>query len=57
MAGLHDRYGLIYANCGDWVTSMTCLSEDYNGRLHLVDGRAVSAVGSGLRTEAQVAHA
>jgi UDP-2,3-diacylglucosamine pyrophosphatase LpxH len=57
MAGLHDRHGLLYANCGDWVTSMTCLSEDYNGRLHLVDGRGLSAVGSGLRTEAQVAHA
>ncbi|MCM5558904.1 UDP-2,3-diacylglucosamine diphosphatase [Pleomorphomonas sp. JP5] len=57
MAGLHDRYGLLYANCGDWVTSMTCLSEDYNGRLHLIDGRAMSTFGAGLLTEAQVAHA
>ncbi|SFM78422.1 UDP-2,3-diacylglucosamine pyrophosphatase LpxH [Pleomorphomonas diazotrophica] len=57
MAGLHDRHGLLYANCGDWVTSITCLSEDYNGRLHLVDGQALSVFGSGLRTEAQVVHA
>lgn len=57
MAGLHDRYGLVYANCGDWVTSMTCLSEDYSGRLHLVDGRAVSVIDSGLIPEAQVVHA
>lgn len=57
MAAIHDRYGLLYANCGDWVTSMTCLTEDYNGRLHLVDGRALSISGAGLLTEAQVVHA
>lgn len=57
MAGLHDRYGLVYANCGDWVTSITCLTEDYSGRLHLVDGRAVSALGQGFLPEAQVVHA
>lgn len=57
MAGLHDRYGLVYANCGDWVTSITCLSEDYSGGLHLVDGRAVQVFDSGLLPETQVAHA
>lgn len=57
MAGLHDRYGLVYANCGDWVTSITCLSEDYSGGLHLVDGRAVQIYDSGLLPETQVVHA
>ncbi|WP_370675106.1 UDP-2,3-diacylglucosamine diphosphatase [Pleomorphomonas sp. PLEO] len=57
MAGLHNRYGLVYANCGDWVTSITCLSEDYSGHLHLVDGRAEQIAASGLRPETQVVHA
>lgn len=30
----HD--GLIYANCGDWVDSMTALAEDAEGRLRLI---------------------
>lgn len=57
MAGLHDRHGIVYANCGDWVTSITCLSEDYGGRLHLVDGRAALASAPGLLPETQAVHA
>ena len=40
MARLHDRYGLTYANCGDWVDSFTALAADHTGRLHLLGGRA-----------------
>ena len=57
VAGLHDRLGLVYANCGDWVTSITCLSEDYSGRLHLVDGRAIPAFGSPLVPDARIPEA
>lgn len=57
MAGLHERHGLVYANCGDWVTSITCLTEDYGGRLHLVSGRSVPVLGAGLLPEAQALHA
>ena len=47
-AALHNRHGLTYANCGDWVDSFTALSESYSGQLGLVGGRAfyaTSAVG------------
>ena len=33
---LHDRHGLIYANCGDWVDSLTAIAEDAAGRLCLL---------------------
>ncbi len=40
---LFERAGLIYANDGDWVESLTALTEDACGRLSLVrwDGRAI----------------
>jgi UDP-2,3-diacylglucosamine pyrophosphatase LpxH len=41
MAGLHDRHGRTYANCGDWVDSFTALAEDQSGRLRLMGGRGV----------------
>lgn len=56
-ADMHLRHGLIYANCGDWVTSITCLTEDFNGQLRLVDGRAALAFAPGLLPETQVIHA
>jgi UDP-2,3-diacylglucosamine pyrophosphatase LpxH len=43
IAALHDRHGLIYANCGDWMDSFTALAEDGDGRLALVGGRAAFA--------------
>lgn len=39
MADLHDRHGLIYANCGDWMDSFTALAADHQGGLHLLGGR------------------
>jgi UDP-2,3-diacylglucosamine pyrophosphatase LpxH len=39
MAELHDRHGLVYANCGDWMDSFTALAADHHGRLHLLGGR------------------
>jgi UDP-2,3-diacylglucosamine pyrophosphatase LpxH len=43
LARLHDRHGLVYANCGDWFDSFTALAEDHSGRLSLVGGRAALA--------------
>lgn len=34
IAALHDHFGLTYANCGDWVDSMTALEECGDGMLH-----------------------
>ncbi len=39
LPGLHDRYGLTYANCGDWVDRFTALAENRQGRLMLLGGR------------------
>lgn len=57
VAELHDRYGLIYANCGDWVTSFTCLAEDFGGCLRLIDGRTALYPVFETRPEGQAVHA
>ena len=36
-AELHEIDGMVYANDGDWVESLTALVEHANGRLELVD--------------------
>jgi UDP-2,3-diacylglucosamine pyrophosphatase LpxH len=43
IAALHERHGLVYGNCGDWLDSFTALAEDFSGRLHLLDARAMAA--------------
>ncbi|MEI6098798.1 MAG: UDP-2,3-diacylglucosamine diphosphatase [Alphaproteobacteria bacterium] len=37
---LHDRHGVAYANCGDWVENSTALAETDSGRLLLLDWAA-----------------
>ena len=39
MPALHERHGLIYANCGDWRDSFTALTEWHDGQLNLIGGR------------------
>lgn len=41
ISGLHQRHGLVYANCGDWVDSMTAIQERADGALRLLGGRAL----------------
>jgi len=43
MAELHDRHGLTYANCGDWIDSYTALAEDNAGNLIRLGGREALA--------------
>ena len=40
IAGLHDHFGLTYANCGDWVDSLTAIEDPGNGALRLLEMRA-----------------
>jgi len=40
---LHRNFGLIYANCGDWVENFSALAEDPSGNLVLL-GAAMSPV-------------
>jgi UDP-2,3-diacylglucosamine pyrophosphatase LpxH len=35
-AALEVRHGLVYANDGDWVESLTALVEDHDGTLRLL---------------------
>jgi len=46
-AALRERDGLIYANDGDWVESLTALQETALGELQLIDhsGRVLSSIG------------
>lgn len=39
IAGLHRHFGLTYANCGDWMDSMTAIEDPGTGRLRLLGGR------------------
>lgn len=39
-AAIRDIDGILYCNCGDWVESLTALTEDFDGRLALVRFRA-----------------
>ena len=49
IARLHDDHGLTYANCGDWLDSMTALAEAHDGTLQLVSWRPESAaISAGL---------
>ncbi|KEO60440.1 UDP-2,3-diacylglucosamine diphosphatase [Thioclava indica] len=41
---LRDLDGLTYANCGDWVDSLTALTEDHSGALQLLEWRAARQV-------------
>ena len=36
IAALHDRHGIRYVNCGDWVDSMTAVAEGLDGTLRLI---------------------
>jgi len=38
LAELHAEHGLIYANCGDWVDSLSAVIETFSGSLRLVGG-------------------
>ncbi|WP_167016637.1 UDP-2,3-diacylglucosamine diphosphatase [Candidatus Pantoea multigeneris] len=36
-AALNHYQGTLYANCGDWISSMSALVEDHHGTLSLID--------------------
>jgi len=52
IAGLHDMFGLTYANCGDWVDSMTALIDEGNGELRLLGGRGAPIASAAVRRPA-----
>ena len=36
-AALHEDFGIVYVNCGDWVESCTAVAEHFDGRLELLN--------------------
>jgi UDP-2,3-diacylglucosamine pyrophosphatase LpxH len=42
-ATIHDRFGLRYVNCGDWVESCTAVVEHPDGRLQIVEWTEATA--------------
>ncbi len=36
IADMHDRLGIEYLNCGDWVENCTAITEDFDGNFELV---------------------
>lgn len=43
IAALHEHFGLTYANCGDWIDSMTALDDRGDGVLRRLGGREALA--------------
>ncbi len=41
-AAMHEDFGLIYVNCGDWVESCTAIAEHFDGRLEMLRSVDVS---------------
>jgi UDP-2,3-diacylglucosamine pyrophosphatase LpxH len=35
-ATIHEQFGVIYANCGDWIESCTAIAEEADGRLQVI---------------------
>ncbi len=57
IAALHERDGVTYANCGDWMDSFTALGLDDRGHLHLLGGRGSSCGQSSARLKSQLVRA
>ena len=51
-AELREIDGIVYANDGDWVESLTALVEHADGRLEIVDGALIAASASRPRVRA-----
>ena len=41
-AALHEDFGIVYVNCGDWVESCTAIAEHFDGRFELINSADVS---------------
>jgi UDP-2,3-diacylglucosamine pyrophosphatase LpxH len=42
-ATIHDKFGIRYINCGDWVESCTAIAEHLDGRFEIVSWTELSA--------------
>jgi UDP-2,3-diacylglucosamine pyrophosphatase LpxH len=59
-AAIHNKFGITYLNCGDWVESCTAIAEHPDGRFEIVTWTTMSPYGDSDREterEAEIAHA
>jgi UDP-2,3-diacylglucosamine pyrophosphatase LpxH len=49
---MHDRFGLRYINCGDWVESCTAVAELEDGAFEIIDWTQRQGAVVALRTQA-----
>jgi UDP-2,3-diacylglucosamine pyrophosphatase LpxH len=60
-ATIHNKFGVTYINCGDWVESCTAIAEHPDGRFEIITWTAMSPCGDSsdreLEGEAEIAHA
>ena len=40
-AEIHQRFGIVYANCGDWIDSCTAIAETEDGELEVLTWQSV----------------
>ena len=52
---IHDSFGLVYVNCGDWVESCTAVCEHDDGLLEIIDWANVGVMRPRARAEAELA--
>ncbi|WP_226624588.1 UDP-2,3-diacylglucosamine diphosphatase [Alloyangia pacifica] len=50
--GLRRHNGVVYANCGDWVDSLTALAEDFDGEMRLLSYERATATAAAPRPAA-----
>jgi UDP-2,3-diacylglucosamine pyrophosphatase LpxH len=59
-AAIHNKFGITYLNCGDWVESCTAIAEHPDGRFEIVTWTTMSPYGDSDREterEAEIAQA
>jgi hypothetical protein len=59
-AAIHNKFGVTYLNCGDWVESCTAIAEHPDGRFEIITWTTMSPYGDSEREtegEAEIAHA
>jgi UDP-2,3-diacylglucosamine pyrophosphatase LpxH len=59
-AAIHNKFGVTYINCGDWVESCTAIAEHPDGRFEIITWTTMSPYGDSDREterEAEIAHA
>jgi hypothetical protein len=59
-AAIHNKFGITYINCGDWVESCTAIAEHPDGRFEILTWTTMSPYVDSdreMESDAEIAHA